>query len=240
MKRGTEISLVALLAVGLFSITAFGVEKKTETQPPKITTQAVAETYELVNLNKRDPFTIWEEKVVKPPTPIGGDWQPPTPTKNTTPIPGVNEVDVRKINEMVQDAYNLFYVGNYDDSIKVCQKTLNILETASAGTLAQERCMRLLKAAQKLKSRKEVEDEFKKLPILIKGIVWRPKSSFAVINDKVMKAGEIVGESGARVYEIYPDEVVFVYKGLKVSKMLFEGGDKDGNKGRAGKPAKNR
>jgi hypothetical protein len=190
--------------------------------------------YVLLTTGHRDPFTIWKEDIVKPTIGISeDDLRKELPAaapvgKPAAPVPGV---DVAK---MVQDAYDMLYRGEYAECDRKCNDALNKMETDAAGGMSahvsqlQERCLRIQKAAKKLKMRDDVQKEFAQLPIRIDGIVWRPKAGFAVINGKVQGVGDML--SGARIYQINPYDVVFVYKGLKVSKRLFEGGKTDAGK----------
>ncbi|MBN1809970.1 MAG: hypothetical protein JW909_12955 [Planctomycetes bacterium] len=205
------------------------------------TSGAAPPIYERVSIGNRDPFTIWKEKVIEAPEDrkLEG-WTPPEPEVvvitgtggDTGTVPQVDET--QRIRGIVEQAYKALYSGQYDNSIKKCEEALNLLErNPNKAGMEQDRCLRILKASKKLKSRKEVEDEFEKLPIVIEGIVWRPKAGFAVINGNVRQAGEIVG--GARIYKINSQDVVFIFQGLKVSKKLFEGGQQDGAKATKGR-----
>jgi hypothetical protein len=194
-----------------------------------------AKKYALKSTGQRDPFTIWKENTVEVRDTgmkefgekVQSSQGKKGPGDSTGPVP-----PPVTLTKMVDDAYKLLYDGDLAGCIKKCDDVLTKMEDPSLqgaqNGLLQERCLRIQKAAKKLKLREEVEKEFSGLPIKIEGIVWRPKAAFAVINGKVRSVGEI--EKGARIYQINPQDVVFVYKGFKVSKKLFEGGKTDGAK----------
>ena len=193
-----------------------------------------AKKYALKSTGQRDPFTIWKENTVEVRDTGMKEFGEKVQSSQIKKGPGDNTSVPPPVTltKMVDDAYTLLYNGDLAGCIKKCDDVLTKMEDPSLqgaqNGLLQERCLRIQKAAKKLKLREEVEKEFSGLPIKIEGIVWRPKAAIAVINGKVRSVGEI--EKGARIYQINSQDVVFVYKGFKVSKKLFEGGKTDGAK----------
>jgi len=191
--------------------------------------------YALIGPGDRDPFTIWKIATAAPEEPqrrIDTDFMVRVKDREGTASAAPTTRPVEDVSSLVNEAYELLYRGDYAASIKKCEEALSKLEDparqTSIGSTVQDRCLRIHKAAKKLLLRKEVEDEFAKLPILIEGIVWRPQAAFAVIGNRTCQVGDIV--QGARIHQINPYDVVFIYKGLKVSKELFEGGKQDAGK----------
>lgn len=191
--------------------------------------------YEFAGKEQRDPFTIWKPQVVDiedvPVVEKLGEEKPffgadqgtgrTTAPVSTGPDPA----------ELVGQARQYLFLGRHDAAMQSCNDALKILGGKElVGTAAiEESALRVLRAAERLKFRRETEEAFDKLPIFIKGIVWQPENSFAVINEKMAREGTII-EGGARVYKILPREVVFIYQGLKVSRKLYEEGKADAAK----------
>jgi hypothetical protein len=76
-----------------------------------------------------------------------------------------------------------------------------------------ERLERIRVTADRLKTRSEIEREFKAINIDIQGIIWEPVSPIALIKGVMVREGDTV--EGAVVEEIRTSEIIFNFKGVR-------------------------
>lgn len=90
------------------------------------------------------------------------------------------------------------------------------------GRALEQKLRRIVQSARKLRARAEAEEEFCRLGIDVAGIIWESSKSVALVDGEVCRAGDII--KGARIEEIHPGEVVFVFKGVRVRRVLVQTG----------------
>lgn len=116
-----------------------------------------------------------------------------------------------------------FLEHDYLDAVKECEKALGRLERAgrSDSDLALD-VARLRRASAELGRRNEVEKEFHKVDLDIESIAHNEGSRAAVVNGHVVTEGQTVAGTGASILSIGRAHIVFLYKGYKVRKEMFE------------------
>jgi hypothetical protein len=82
-----------------------------------------------------------------------------------------------------------------------------------------ERLGRLRLTARRLRLRREAEQEFASLRIEIGGVVWDERDPVALVNGRVVRAGDVV--EGVRVERIGPEEIVFALKGFLMRRRFW-------------------
>lgn len=183
---------------------------------------------EWISEGRRDPFEY------KSPTPeiqeplkairiIEEPAQPQARQPDVAKPPVSSEATLRQVRQYAEakaaDAEAYLALQLFDRVLEVCTEALNKIKDAQlADPVLVERLERFRSTATRLKTRTEIEEEFRKLGIELQGIVWEPTNPLAMIKGKTVRRGETV--EGALVEEIGPSEVIFLYKGVRCRKGL--------------------
>jgi hypothetical protein len=147
--------------------------------------------------------------LIKKPT-SDGPKQPTPPTRSEVTAQQVRNFADGKIDE----AKYFLGLQQYARASESVQEALNKLKGIRiADPLLTERLDRVLVTAERLKTRAEIEREFKAISIDIQGIIWEPTNPVALIKGKSVREGDTV--EGALVEQIRTSEIIFNFKGVR-------------------------
>jgi hypothetical protein len=170
--------------------------------------------------NRRDPFNFRDadapRRVIETPVGLPGDGEPLPP-----PPPPTNTASAEEIRRFAEksalDAERAIGLRNFSRAEEYTQEALSKLEGLQIPDSAvAERLDRAHRTAQRLRTREEVEKEFKNIAIEIQGIIWEPENPVALIKGQTIREGMTV--EGALVEEIRTGEIIFNYKGIRCSR----------------------
>jgi len=129
-----------------------------------------------------------------------------------------------------QSAEASFMDGNVLSTIHNCDKGIDVFKkTTDIGTYRElleirERLTDLRRAGERLKSREDAEAEFERIGVRLTGVVAREKHSQAIVNGKTVSKGDIVSANNESVDivvdDIRPDQVIFLFRGYRVTQEL--------------------
>jgi len=180
-------------------------------------------------LDRRDPFTF--TKVVAPTSiivspPDGGGSGDGGPKK----VMRADEVEAKR-----REAEGHYTRGERNlmdtrapEALAECDRGLEVFkDVPNIGDYrdlqdVRERLYRLRKAAERMRMRQDAEREFLRLNIKVTGIVARERNSQAIINQNIVNKGDLVATVGDSndvvvVENILPDQVVFLFRGYKMT-----------------------
>ena len=175
--------------------------------------------------NRRDPFVFTREVVFVDEAPARRP-MPGIDTTGKTPVEvekGLTkeqlEAIVFKAMSSVREAETLMENNAYANAIKACDDGLRELEKGKEDARIaeiRERLLRLRKAADRLRLRREAEIDFKGKDLQVTGIVARERKPQVLINNHVLTKGSTIPGTEAQIEEIRPGLIICRYKGFKV------------------------
>jgi hypothetical protein len=175
--------------------------------------------FEWDSSGRRDPFEFRGPDIARVPTPLPTPIGPtpapvdPTPPENAASAKEIRQFAERRAREAEQ-AIGYQQFARAEEAAQEAIGKLGSLQIPDA--VVAERLNRALRTAQRLRSRDEIEKEFKGVKIEIQGIIWSPETPMALIKGQMVGEGETV--EGALVEEIRTDEIIFNYKGIRCSR----------------------
>jgi len=144
----------------------------------------------------------------------------PTKTSVKTPVklPTKSAASIQQARDFadakVQEAKYFLGMQQYARASESIQEAMNRMKgIRMADPLLTERLDRVYATAERLKTRAEIEREFKGISIDIQGIIWEPTNPVALIKGKSVREGDVV--EGALVEEIRTSEIIFNFKGVR-------------------------
>jgi hypothetical protein len=187
--------------------------------------------WEWIPAGRRDPFVYRAQKEkVQTTSPVNTvvpeEYTVPTETiEETTTGTGGEVRDTRQLQlrakrvaeRLARGAFAALGRQEYTKAQEFVTDAMSRIHAAGFGDPPlEEKLKRLGDTAQRLKTRGQIEKEFRNLRIVIRGIVWEATGPAALVNDSVVREGDVI--EGARVEEIRRDEVIFSLKGVRVGK----------------------
>jgi hypothetical protein len=177
---------------------------------------------------RRDPFSFVKE--------IPKDFKregPEGPGEITEVRMDAAQIAQKKMEAMTH--YNLAEQSllemNAPDSMAHCDKGLEVFKDVPMKDYKElqevrDLLMRLRKAADRIKQRQDAERDFQNMNIKLTGVVAREKNSQAIINAKIVAKGDVVPATAdgvdVIVADILPQQVVFVFRGYKMTLTLSD------------------
>lgn len=187
---------------------------------------------------RRDPFAFrlkYPPPPEKPKVTIPANGDPP-------PITFETREKMNDAKKSLTESEGLFMKMETAESLARCQSGLqiiqklleqpNIAQESVYGELLnlRESFFRMSKASQKLKERQDAEREFKSLNVKLTGVVAREKNSQVIVNGKVLSKGGVIPISDSAeivIYDILPNEVIFLFRDYKMKLSISEGNERD-------------
>jgi hypothetical protein len=176
--------------------------------------------WQFVKKERRDPFTFARKD--------GGNTEGSKRGKPGPPPPQL------KAEQTAEQAYALgqaaLQEGLVAEALEQSSQGLRALQAVPNGSGEQslrERLRRLWKAAGRLKARQDAEAEFAGLTLQVSGIVAGERRALAVVNGELVHRGDVVATTSEGLHvvidEIRADQVVFVYKAIRMTRRLSDG-----------------
>jgi hypothetical protein len=164
--------------------------------------------------NRRDPFTFMLEVKLEDAKAVV-----------VTPIP----VDIDKIHDQAGDLYQKAYADmaemNTAEVKRRCDGALKLLSKVPQSPMVlkveelRQNLTALNKAAEKLHQRREAQKAFDELHLSVTGVVTQGNASHAIINGKILRAGEGLesADEPVVVESIAQDKVILLYRGYRMA-----------------------
>jgi hypothetical protein len=169
--------------------------------------------YEFTPGDRRDPFTFMRGVTLE---------------DKTLAIPSIT-VDVEKIHDQAGALYDQAYADmaemNAAEVKRHCDAALKLLSNVPQVPMVRkveelrQNITGLNKAAEKLHQRREAQKAFDEMRLSVTGVVTRGTSAHAIINGKILRAGEgLESADGPVVVEsIAEDKVILLYRGYRMA-----------------------
>ena len=229
---------VALLLVASGPVAAVAAGEAPPAGAPPVAPEAsnekpaqVEETFNFVPGDRRDPFTF-TKVIPKLATPTNSTNNPLEEDQTQ------KRMDAAQIAAKKSEALNYYSMAeaalmdmNATESMARCDRGLEVFKDVQMNLYKElqevrDVLLRLRKAAERIRQRQDAERDFSQMNIQLTGVVARDKNSQAIINAKVVTKGDVVPTSTEGgdivVSDILPQQVVFIYRGYKMTKTLSE------------------
>ncbi len=222
MRRSIGIAIcVGVVAAWIGTVAASG------EQPGEVEKAPRRDKFVYEKKNRRDPFVFTrEETFVEKPSPGTGK----APVGPGIVAPSAPEVEkgltkeelaaiTFKAQAAIREAEVLIATGGYVNAIKACDEGLRALEKGKdEGVVSEIRdhLLRMRKAADRLRLRREAEIDFKGKDLQVVGIVAREKKPQVLINNHILTKGSTIPGSDIQIEEIRSGVIICRYKGFKV------------------------
>lgn len=227
MRHLTRPGLMALLALLAASV-ALGGQARNAAERPAIPTDKPLEEMSIEELRTfqayfyasggRDPLTMRLPTVTEM-----GD---ANKARGEKKAPTIEEMD-RIMDKAIEEVTEALKRRDYAAAIKASEDVIYIIDNewpplkADPPRLRQkdEQIRNLNRMATRLKMQEEIQKEFDSMHLRVEAVVWSPTDAKAVVNGKLMSAGEIMLEArkqgDLRIEIIEEHGVVFQFKGMR-------------------------
>ena len=189
----------------------------------------------------RDPFTfrVRIEKAKAADRGVGEEGTTTGPIDDTT-----EEQKVAMLRRKIAAVENLIMrMHDYEAAMKECEEVRKEVTAGDSGSIftsspilnqLYRKILSYERTAKRLQQAVEIREEFGKLNVEVKGVLWTPVSALATVNDTVLRSGGQVKDTGAGspvlVVSIHEDSVVFTYKGQRFRKLVGASGPLESNR----------
>lgn len=172
--------------------------------------------------HRRDPFTFRQSI---PTGPVIWDPVPVEPVFD----PQATREEIRRHYDSAEQA---FLDANWNSVLVSCARAIDVLravpmEERNKFSGEETAIFRLHTAADRMILREEAQNQFKALNIALTGVVARNASAQAIVNSKIVSRGTVVPVPNAPqdvvVLEIRANEVVFLYRGFRMTVEIKDG-----------------